>query len=121
MVDATGVYSENLAYFLAHQAQAQRVLLPKKGKHFAQSTAQKSKTAPLDARLLGRWGRARARPSWPPPTPALRPLRALSRERQRLPQQAPRLKPQRHAHPPSYPPDARTRDRLTARQQLLDQ
>jgi transposase len=52
---------------------------------------------------------------------ALRQLRALSRERQSLTQQAVRLKAQRHAYQHSYQPDARTLDRLSARHQLLDQ
>ncbi|NVO86842.1 IS110 family RNA-guided transposase [Hymenobacter terrestris] len=121
VVEATGVYYEELAYFLADQAQALSVLLPNKVKHFAQSTEQKSKTDQLDARLLCRFGLERALPAWQPPTPALRQLRALSRERQSLTQQAARLKTQRHAYEHSYQPDARTLDRLNNRLHLLEQ
>ncbi|WP_185284554.1 IS110 family transposase [Hymenobacter sp. NBH84] len=121
VVEATGVYYEELAYFLADRAQALSVLLPNKVKHFAQSTEQKSKTDQLDARLLCRLGLERALPTWQPPTPALRQLRALSRERQSLIQQTTRLKTQRHAYQHSYQPDTRTLARLTARQQLLEQ
>ena len=112
VVEATGVYYEELAYFLADNAQSLSVLLPNKVKHFAQSTEQKSKTDQLDARLLCRFGLERALPAWQPPTPALRQLRALSRERQSLTQQAARLKTQRHAYEYSYQPDARTLARL---------
>ena len=45
VVEATGVYYEALAYFLADNQQALSVLLPNKVKHFAQSTEQKSKRA----------------------------------------------------------------------------
>ena len=121
VVEATGVYYEELAYFLADNAQALSVLLPNKVKHFAQSTEQKSKTDQLDARLLCRLGLERALPAWQPPTPALRQLRVLSRERQSLTQQAVRLKAQRHAYQHSYQPDARTLDRLATRVQLLGQ
>ncbi len=121
VVEATGVYYEELAYFLTDKEQVLSVLLPNKVKHFAQSTEQKSKTDQLDARLLCRLGLERALPSWQPPTLALRQLRALSRERQSLTQQAARLKTQRHAYHHSYQPDARTLERLSARQQLLDQ
>ena len=121
VVEATGVYYEELAYFLADNTQALSVLLPNKVKHFAQSTEQKSKTDQLDARLLCRLGLERALPAWQPPTPALRQLRALSRERQSLTQQAARLKTQRHAYQHSYQPDARTLDRLANRMHLLDQ
>lgn len=96
-------------------------MLPNKVKHFAQSTEQKSKTDQLDARLLCRLGLERALPAWQPPTPALRQLRVLSRERQSLTQQTVRLKAQRHAYQHSYQPVARTLDRLAARVQLLEQ
>ncbi|WP_035557228.1 IS110 family transposase [Hymenobacter sp. IS2118] len=75
VVEATGVYYEALAYFLADNAQALSVLLPNKVKHFAQSTELKSKTDQLDARLLCHLGLERALPAWQPPTPALRQLR----------------------------------------------
>ncbi len=123
--EAMGVYYEELAYFLADNARTLSVLLPNKVKHFAQSTEQKSKMDRLDARLLCRLlcrlGLTRALPAWQPPAPALRQLRALSRERQRLPQQAARLKTQRRAYQLRYQPDARTLARLTTRMQLLAQ
>ena len=81
---------------MADNAQTLSVLLPNKVKRFAQSPEQKRKTDQLDARLLGRLGLERALPAWQPPTPALRQLRALSRERQSLTPQAARLKTQRH-------------------------
>ena len=46
--------------------------MPNKVKHFARSTALKSKTDQLDARLLCRLGLQRALSAWQPPTPALR-------------------------------------------------
>ena len=119
VVEATGVYYEELAYFLADNAQALSVLLPNKVKHFAQSTEQKSKTDQLDARLLCRLGLERVLPAWQPPTPALRQLRALARERQSVTQQGARLKIRRHAYQHSYQPDSRTLERLSVQQQLL--
>ena len=121
VVEATGVYYEALAYFLSDNEQALSVLLPNKVKHFARSTAQKSKTDQLDARLLCRLGLERALPAWQPPTPALRRLRALARERQSLKRQGARLKAQRHAYDHSYAPDAGTLARLNAHQHLLAQ
>lgn len=121
VVEATGVYYEALAYFLSDNEQALSVLLPNKVKHFAQSTEQKSKTDQLDARLLCRLGLERALPAWQPPTPALRQLRALARERQRLTDQGGRLKTRCHAYQHSYQPDARTLARLAAQQALIVQ
>ncbi len=119
VVEATGVYYEELAYFLADKNQLLSVLLPNKVKHFARSTELKSKTDQLDARLLCRLGLERSLPAWQPPTPALRQLRALARERQVLVRQAAQLKIRAHAYQHSYQPDSRTLARLAAQQQLL--
>jgi len=119
LVETTGVYYEELAYFLADNQQLLSVLLPNKVKHFARSTELKSKTDQLDARLLCRLGLERALPAWQPPTPALRQLRALARERQVLVRQAAQLKIRAHAYQHSYQPVSRTLGRLAAQQQLL--
>jgi transposase len=95
------------------------LLLPNKVKHFARSTELKNKTDQLDARLLCRLGLGRILPAWQPPTPALRQLRALARERQVLVRQAAQLKTRIHAYRYSYQPDSRTLARLAAQQQLL--
>jgi transposase len=79
VVEATGVYYEELTYFLAVQQQLFSVLLPNKVKHFVRSTELKSKTDQLDARLRCRWGLERALPTWQPSTPALWQLRAPAR------------------------------------------
>ena len=121
VVEATGVYYEELAYFLADNRQLVSVLLPNKVKHFARSTELKSKTDQLDARLLCRLGLERTLPAWQPPTPALRQLRALARERQVLTRQGAQLKTRTHAYQHSYQPDSRTLARLAAQQQLLVQ
>ena len=79
VVEATGVYYEELAYYFSAQQQALSVLLLNKVKHFARSTEQKSKTDALDARLLCRLGLERQLPAWQPLTPAMRQLRSLAR------------------------------------------
>jgi len=121
VVEATGVYYEELAYFLADNQQLLSVLLPNKVKHFARSTELKSKTDQLDARLLARLGLERSLPAWQPPTAALRQLRALARERQVLTKQGAQLKARAHAYQHSYQPDTRTLARLAAQQQLVIQ
>ena len=119
VVEATGVYYEALAYFLTDKQHLLSVLLPNKVKHFARSTELKSKTDQLDARLLCRLGLERALPAWQPPTPALRQLRALARERQVLTRQGAQLKTRAHAYQYSYQPDSRTLARLAAQQQVV--
>lgn len=58
VVEAIGVYYEDLAYFLSDNGHALSVLLPNKVKHFAQSTELKSKTDQFDARLAAAYAGA---------------------------------------------------------------
>ena len=104
MVEATSVYYEELAYFLTDNRQLISLLLSNKVKYFARSTELKSKTDQLDARLLCRLGLERSLPAWQPPTPALRQLRTLARERQVLTKQGAQLKIRVHVYQHSYQP-----------------
>lgn len=97
VVEAPGVYYEELAYFLADNQQLLSVLLPNKVKHFVRGTELKSKNDQLNVRLL----------------------RALARERQVLVRQAAQLQIRIQAYQHSYQPDSRTLARLAAQQQLL--
>lgn len=121
VVEATGVYYEELAYYLSARQQALRVLLPNKVKHFAGSTEQKSKTDALDARLLCRLGLERQLPAWQPLTPAMRQLRSLTRERAALRTQAAQTKNRAYAYAHSYEPDPQALTRLQQRQALLEE
>ncbi|MGY2132023.1 IS110 family RNA-guided transposase [Hymenobacter sp. HD11105] len=121
VVEATGVYYEELAYYLSARQQALSVLLPNKVKHFAGSTEQKSKTDALDARLLCRLGLERQLPAWQPLTPAMRQLRSLTRERAALRTQAAQTKNRAHAYAHSYEPDPQALMRLQQRQALFEE
>jgi transposase len=107
VLEATGVYYEELAYYLHTQQQTLSVLQPSEAKHFAQSTERKSKTDLLDARLLCRLGLELCLPPWQPLTPAMRLVRSLTRERAGLRQQLVPLKNRVHAYAHSYQPDSR--------------
>lgn len=120
-VEATGIYYEELAYYLADQQQALSVLLPHKVKHFARSTAVKSKTDALDARLLCQLGLERQLPPWQPLTPAMRQLRFLTRERAGLRRQASPLKSRLHAHRHTHQPDPLAQARLRRQLAWLDE
>ena len=121
VVEATGSYYEELAYYLHDQQQAVSVLLPQKVRHFALSTEVKSKTDQLDARLLCRLGLERQLPAWQPLSPTLRQLRFLTRERSTLRSQAAQLKNRRHSARHSFEPDARALARLAQHQALLEE
>src|SRR3990172_6881363 len=56
VMEATGVYYENLAYSLAETKENICVLLPNKSKHFAKSLDIKTKTDKVDAGILCKIG-----------------------------------------------------------------
>jgi len=84
-MEATGVYYENLAYFLWQRDDfIVRVVLPNKVKSYARSLDFKSKTDKIDADILARFGLERELKTWQPISPNLLELKQLTRERDML-------------------------------------
>lgn len=79
VMEATGIYYENLAYHLHKLNQAVAVLLPNKVKHFAKSLNVKTKTDTVDARVIARLGAERKLVHWAPPPVIFKQLRDLTR------------------------------------------
>lgn len=82
VMEATGVYYENLAYHLYNLKQSVSVLLPNKVKHFGKSLNVKTKTDNVDARVIARLGVERKLSLWKPPPPIFKQLRDLTRNTQ---------------------------------------
>ena len=80
-MEATGVYHEEAAYFLADQGYHLSIIQPAKGKQYAKSLDERNKTDKIDARMLARMGLERALILWKRPDQSLRILKRLSRER----------------------------------------
>jgi transposase len=97
VMEATGVYHEQLAYFAHEKAYRLSVLLPNKVKSFAKSLNILSKTDKIDAEVLARMGVERPLRSWSPMSPLMRDLKALSRQRQAFIKQKIALANQLHA------------------------
>lgn len=97
IMEATGVYYEQLAYFLHQQDLQVCVLVPNRVHHWAKSLPIKSKTDAIDARLLARYGLERRPQRWHPGSQRLRQIKALLRERGQLQQQRTQLINRRHA------------------------
>ncbi|MFA0962629.1 IS110 family transposase [Roseivirga sp. BDSF3-8] len=79
LMEATGVYYENLAYHLHKLKQTVHVVLPNTSKHYFSSLNIKTKTDALDAKILSRFGVERKHKIWAPPSPVLLELRNLTR------------------------------------------
>ena len=87
LMEATGVYYEELAHHLHRIGKEVVVVLPNKFKHFAASLNAKSKTDAIDAKLLARFGVEREHEPWNPADPIFGQMRDLSRYRVQLHEQ----------------------------------
>lgn len=119
-MEATGVYYEELAYFLHAQDKVVHVELPNKTKAYAKSWNQKSKTDKIDARLLAYLGLERELRVWSPPSSDMLQLKRLCRERIRVLNDKTRLLNQLHAHEHSFQASRTTTRRLKQHIKLLD-
>jgi len=120
-LEATGVYYEELAYYLHEQGCQVHVVLPNKAKSFAQSLNLKSKNDASDARMLAQMGLERRLEVWRPQSPQMRALKQLSRERTSLLEERTALLNRQHALQHSYEPCDQSLKRLQERLDLLEQ
>lgn len=97
VMEATGTYYENLAYFLYEKRCAVFVVLANKIKHFAKSLNIKTKTDKVDAAIIADIGIERKLPEWKPMADDFKELRDLCRELLSLKQEKVRAKCQLHA------------------------
>ncbi|MDZ7719910.1 MAG: IS110 family transposase [Balneolaceae bacterium] len=97
VMEATGVYYEQLAYFLHKAGENVCVLVASRAAHYAKSLPIKSKTDAIDARILSRYGLERHPEMWKPASPRLRKIKALIREREQLQKQHTQLMNRLHA------------------------
>ena len=115
-MEATGVYYERLAHFLVANKLPVAVVLPNKIKNYAKSLQSKSKTDPLDAAAITRFGLDRPMKLWTAPRDAIKALHDLSREYHALKSTITSIKNQRHALRASFAPQHRS---LHRKEQLL--
>lgn len=84
IVEATGVYHENLCYFLFENEEKISVQLAQKAKYFIKSLNIKTKTDKVDASLLAEMGLSRKLELWEPLSREFKDIRDLSRTLVRL-------------------------------------
>jgi transposase len=97
IMEATGSYFEDLAYFLYEKNHWVSVVLPNKIKHFAKSLNVKTKTDKKDSELIAQVGIERSLEQWKPMSPQYRKLRDLTRELQSVKKEKTRALNQLHA------------------------
>ena len=97
VMEATGVYHEDIAYYLYNQGYEVCIMQSGRVKKYAQSLDQRSKTDALDSKMLSMLGCERNLTPWTPPSETLQELKYLSRERSRLVKERSIEKNQYHA------------------------
>ena len=104
-LEATGVYYEQLVYFLNEQTDFHiSVLLPNMTNAYFKSLNIKSKTDKIDAKILGQMGLERDLKAWKPTSKQMRRLRQLTRFRVGLIESKTRVANRLHALKHSYQP-----------------
>ena len=113
VMEATGVYYEQLAHFLHSHGYQVAVILPNKIRNYAKSLESKSKTDPLDTAVITRFGLERQLSIWTPPSETLKTLRDLCREYHCLKANITQIKNQLHALKSSFKPHRESFKRKT--------
>lgn len=83
-LEATGTYGDAVAEFLVEAGHRVSIVNPAQIKKFGDASLVRTKTDPVDARLIARFCLAQNPESWTPPPPAVRELRALVARREAL-------------------------------------
>jgi len=83
-MEATGAYSESLAYYLHDHGMRVSVVNPARIKAFAQSELLRTKTDAVDAALIARFCKSQTPEPWAPPPLEIRALQALIRHYEHL-------------------------------------
>ncbi len=99
-MEATGVYYEELAYFLHHKGETVSVQLAQKIKYFAKSCNLNTKTDKVDSKMIAEFGIERnlkGTDFWTPPSEDFKMIRDLAREHTSLKELRTSTKSQLHA------------------------
>lgn len=120
VMEATGVYYENLAYFLFSNSFNVSVILPNKIHNYAKSLESKSKTDPIDAATITRFGLERKLNLWAPPNNLVKSIKSLCREYHSIKTMITEVKNQLHAKNHSHLPDKQTIKRKSLLLKMLD-
>lgn len=104
VVEATGVYYEDFAYYFKEQGFDVHVVLPNKSKHYAKSLNIKTKNDEVEARVLAQMGLERHLTVWKGMSPTMLKIKQLCRQRNALQATRTAVSNQLHAHTYAHKP-----------------
>lgn len=120
VMEATGVYYENLAYFLAKNNFSLSVILAKKVKNFSKTLDNKSKTDDIDAANQTQYGLEKKLKPWIAPAENMKELKELTREYNSIKESLVRIKNRLHAKDHSYEANKETVKRINQHKKFLE-
>ncbi len=97
LMESTGVYHEQIAWYLFQNDLSVSVVLPNKSKNYLKSLGHKSKNDKIDARGLAQMGLEQTPTLWKPLSKNIYSLRMLTRQHQRLQELKNQSENQKHA------------------------
>jgi len=97
VMESSGVYGENLAYFLTEKCLNVHVALANKVRNFKKTLQVKSKTDGLDSLAISLYGLEKQLTKWAAPSPEMKRLKELSRELSTAKEMVTSIKNQLHA------------------------
>jgi len=97
LMEATGIYYEQLAWFLHIKSCSVSVVLPNKAKKYKEALGLKSKNDRIDAKGLAQMACEQSNTNWKPLTGNIYLLRLITRQIQSVSEQSTVLKNQLHA------------------------
>ena len=112
VMEATGVYHESLAYFLAEKGQSVSIVLPSKISNYFRTLEVKTITDKTSSEAIARFGLERKLDSWQRPAGVFKKLRQLTRERDQVVQHRTMTKNQLHAEQAEAEPNKSSIERL---------
>ncbi len=120
VMEATGVYHELLAYYLADQGLTVNIVMPNKISNFFKTLEVKTITDKTASQTITVFGLEKNLSSWKKPKKVYKGLRQVTRERGQLIEERTTLKNQLHAEKAEAFPNKNSIQRVQKRIQLLD-
>lgn len=120
VMEATGVYHEPLAYFLADRGLDVSIVMPNKISNYMRTLDTKTVTDKTSAEAIARFGLERSLDNWQKPLPVYKKIRQLTRERDQLIQERTIVKNQLHAEQAEAEPNKNSLERINQRIDFLN-
>jgi transposase len=120
VMEATGVYHESLACYLADHGYSVSIILPNKISNYFRTLSIKTITDKSSSEAITLFGLERNLENWKRPKPIFKYLRQLTRERDQLVQERTMIKNQLHAEKTESDPNSSTLKRIKQRIDFLN-